>query len=158
MKKKRNPLFWFGFLGIIGVLGLFAFSVTTISFLLFFFFFTYRNMTPDELFWQNVRRAGLRAFVAGTGFGLLWMLAVQCRGVIMQMQGSLFATMGDSQAALAAAIASGKITLPMGVYSQFVLAINGFVWTLLVSLGTFVFTLMYFNRKEKKFAREDNAC
>ncbi len=57
----NNKLAYLGFLGLLGFAGFFG-----SSWLFFFFanlsFFTYIRVTPDELFWNNVRVCATRAF------------------------------------------------------------------------------------------------
>lgn len=60
---SKNPLSYLGWLGIIGVIGINTGNFIQQIFLVFFFFFIYRNTTPDELFWLNVRKAGTGAFL-----------------------------------------------------------------------------------------------
>ena len=159
MKKKRNPLSHLGWLGILGVLGLLiAPGLNILTCLLFFFFFTYRNMPADELFWQNVRRAGLRAFAVGTGVGLAWNVVIIIRGFTLTYKGLMFMTMEEYQNAALAARAAPTVTVPSGYYLQSEWIQLGFSWMLLLSLCTFMFTLMYFARREKKYAGEDAPC
>lgn len=159
MKKHRNPLAYLGWLGFIGVLGmLVAPALDLMVFLLFFFFFSYRRMAPDELFWQNVRRAGLGAFAAGTALLGIWRLALTCRGFLLSGKGLLFSSPEELAAAKEAAMTADTVTVPAGVYSQSVLMSAGISWTLLVSLSTFVVTLMVFNRREKRNLEESRPC
>lgn len=74
MKAHQNPLSHLGWLGIVGLVGLWHGPWSLLVFLLFFFFFRYRRVVPDELFLQNVRRAGLRAFAANTAAVCLLLL------------------------------------------------------------------------------------
>ena len=66
-RAKKNPLSYLGWLGLIGIIGIYYMAPWMITFLLFFFFFTYSKMVPDELFWNNVRRAATKAFAVNIG-------------------------------------------------------------------------------------------
>lgn len=68
-KRKRNPISFLGWLGWIGVLGINTGDFLLQIFVIWFFFFLYSNMPADELFWNNVRKAGFRCFVIGTLWG-----------------------------------------------------------------------------------------
>jgi hypothetical protein len=69
----KNKLAYLGFLGFIGLLGLYWGSFSHTAFLVFFFFFSYAKIIPDELFQENIRKAGLRAFVVNMEFNLIIM-------------------------------------------------------------------------------------
>ncbi|MCL2579202.1 MAG: DUF3796 domain-containing protein [Oscillospiraceae bacterium] len=59
----KNKLAYLGFLGLVGIGGFITGDLLMFSFFAFFVFFTYANVVPDELFWENVKRAALRAFI-----------------------------------------------------------------------------------------------
>lgn len=142
--KRKNPLFYFGWLGLLGVLGLYLNAFVLWPFLAFFFFFSYKNMAPDELFWENVRRAGLKSFVAGSSFGLVATFALFYRSSIAyQFTSPQFASDG--------------LTVSMGSeqYLQYVLGAAAFVLTYVIMICTFAFTLMWYGHKEKKFTENE---
>lgn len=146
MKKrvwKRNPLSYLGFLGFIGFVGLWSFSMSLLVFFLFFFFFTYTKMTPDELFWQNVRRAGLRALTVYLVLQCAHTLAMNIWGIVY------YFTSGGWSYPVAE---GGMVTVEEGLFTRYVL--NGSVSVLLfiITICTFVLTLLYFDRKERKNA------
>lgn len=152
MKKKRNPLSYLGCLGLIGIFGLLSGSPHLLAFLLFFLFFIYVGVPADELFWQNVRRAGLRAFTAVC----VWLSA-----------GTLFTVYRGFQLGDAGLIEPGlpmvltldsTVTLSAGLYTQMLL--DGILcnFGFFLCIGIFVLTLMYFTWKDKKYAGEDDPC
>ena len=59
----KNKLAYLGFLGFIAIGGIVFREPPLYSFFAFFIFFSYANVIPDELFWENVKRSGLRAFI-----------------------------------------------------------------------------------------------
>lgn len=69
----KNKLAYLGFLGFVGLLGLYWGSFTHTAFLVFFFFFSYSRIIPDELFKENIRKAGLLAFVVNMAINLVIM-------------------------------------------------------------------------------------
>ncbi|MCP1109499.1 DUF3796 domain-containing protein [Ohessyouella blattaphilus] len=61
--ERKNPLSYLGWFGIVGIVGINTGDFLLQLFLVYFIFFIYRWVPADELFWLNVRRAGLRAFI-----------------------------------------------------------------------------------------------
>ena len=59
----KNKLAYLGFLGFIGIGGILLLKPPLFAFSPFFIFFSYRNVIPDELFWENVKRSAFRAFI-----------------------------------------------------------------------------------------------
>ena len=59
----KNKLAYLGFLGFIAIGGIVLREPPLFSFFAFFIFFNYAKVIPDELFLENVKRAGLRAFI-----------------------------------------------------------------------------------------------
>lgn len=137
----KNKLSWLGFLGFIGVYGIFVMTPTLIVFLAFFFFFSYKNMIPDELFRQNVRKAGLRAFYVYLALAGGCLLLLHIRA--MQYSFEYFNIYGKD-----AAFMAEKNT------EQGLLALGMFVWSFIVTICTFCFTLMRDSHKEKKLLEE----
>lgn len=62
----KNKLAYLGFLGLLGFGGLIIQNTTLFSFFPFFIFFSYANVIPDELFWDNVKKSALHAFIVQT--------------------------------------------------------------------------------------------
>lgn len=149
VKKKRNPLCYFAALGIIGFIGVYMMSPVIMVFLLFFFFWGYRNMTPDELFWENVRRAGLRAFAAG--------VAVDAAAMIFLIVRALPYMFGFGGAPYDFAVLDGMVQMNESLFMHYVLLTYAFTIQMVVSLCTFFFSLMHFRKKEEKGA-EEMAC
>lgn len=143
---KRNPLCYFAVLGIIGFLGVYMMAPAVIVFLLFFFFWGYRDMIPDELFWENVRKAGLRAFAAGMGADAVATIIL----VVKSWAGILGA---DIQTGSISA-ADGMVTMGEELFGSYAILSSFFTIQMIVSLCTFFFTLMYFRKKEEKGAEE----
>lgn len=137
--KRKNPLFYFGWLGLLGVLGLYMNAFVLWPFLAFFFFFSYKNMEPDELFWENVRRAGLKSFVAGASFGLIATIVLFYRSSIAyHLTAPLLAADGLT------------VSIDAALFEQFILCAAAFVLTFVILICTFAFTLMWYGHKEKK--------
>jgi len=147
--KRKNPLFYFGWLGLLGVLGLYLQTSVLWPFLVFFFFFSYKSMEPDELFWENVRRAGLKSFVAGAAFSVVSLLALFYRSSIAYQ-------LTFPQ------ISSDGLTVSMdsALYEQMLLLSHAFSITIMIMLCTFAFTLMWYGHKEHKnfeeMSRDEN--
>lgn len=59
----KNKFACLGFLGLLGFLGFLCSSPILFSFFANFVFFTYARIVPDELFWENVKQAGLVGFL-----------------------------------------------------------------------------------------------
>ena len=152
MKKKRNPLSYLGWLGLVGLVGLWAGSPSLMVFLLFFFFFAYGGMTPDELFWTNVRRAGLRALTVNLVLTCVETGVMNGRGIYFGL------TVPETLITLPISPSeSGLVTLPWIQYEQLLFGLGFPVLIFIITVCTFIFTLMYFNRKEKKFNEEEAA-
>ena len=80
----KNKFACLGFLGLFGFLGFLCSS--PILFCLFgnFVFFTYARVVPDELFWENVKRAGLAGFLTEMTLSTV----VIAFGIVMQGWGA----------------------------------------------------------------------
>lgn len=62
----KNKLAYLGFLGLIGFLGIIYGKAPLFSFFSFFIFFSYLKVIPDELFWENIKKSALHAFIVQT--------------------------------------------------------------------------------------------
>ena len=146
MKTKRNPLSHLGWLGLIGLVGVWAMTPLLMVFLLFFFFFSYGHMTPDELFWANVRRAGIRALAVnltlsgGAAVGFFLRALYRWPASELRME-------------------DGLVTMPESLYGQYSLLASSGLLIFMVTLCTFIFTLMYISHREGKYTeREETPC
>lgn len=147
-RAKKNPLSYLGWLGLIGIIGIYYMAPWMITFLLFFFFFTYSKMVPDELFWNNVRRAATKAFAVNIGSQTLIFLFLFFRAV--SGKGILFSE---------AVQASGEACLvDVNYLFSTMIQTSMNVIIFIVTLCTFFFCLMRYNRQEKKFVEEDESC
>ena len=141
-RAKKNPLSYLGWLGLIGIIGIYYMAPWMITFLLFFFFFTYRAKVPDELFWINVHKAAARALAGYMAFFLLSTLAIYIRGCYFHLEPPV--------------LQDGFYQVPIAQWQQslwFAGLVNGSV-VLIVCL--FLFTLMYLNHRERRFAGPDD--
>ena len=142
--KKKNVLSHFGWLGLIGVLGIFLNTPVLWTFCLFFFFFSYRNTPADELFWENARRAGLRAFAAGTAVGTLSILALFCRSSLVYKLAAPVSSAGGA-----------TVTMDTALWREVEIGTVLMEFTLAVMLCTFIFSLIWFGHREKKYVESD---
>ena len=127
---KKNPLSYLGWLGLIGIIGvnLSAHGAWILQlFLIYFFFFIYRNVPADELFWFNVKKAGLSSFILGLIINNIVLITL-----------AIFESIGGNQDAT-------KLIIGMFLISSF------------IPLLFFIGILMYYNRQEKKYVEKDNA-
>ena len=138
MKQRRNPLSYLGWLGLIGFWGLVSSMVNLCVFFLFFFFFTYRAKIPDELFWANVHKAAARTLAGYMTFFLLSTLAIYIRGCYFHLEPPV--------------LQDGFYQVPIAQWQQSLLFAGFANWTLIITICTFVFTLMYLNHRERRFA------
>lgn len=137
---RRNPLFYFGFLGFLGIIGIFLMTPILMSFLLCFTFFAYGSMIPDELFWDHVRRAGLYAFLSGTGFGVLCQALFIPYAIASQFRPPEFV--------------SGMAQISEAHYLHILLVSATFVLTFILMLAVFTGSLLVYRHREKKALRE----
>jgi len=119
----KNKLGYLGFLGFIGVLGIWWRSFTHSTFLIFFFFFTYSKIIPDELFKENIKKSALKAFIVNMIINIAIMGALTTITNLYQYT---------------------EINSNMIFYG-----FAAFVLNFVISLLTFVFTLMFYAHKEK---------
>lgn len=145
MKQRRNPLSHLGWLGLLGILGILSGAVTMLVFFLFFFFFTYRAKVPDELFWANVHKAATRTLAVNMTLTCLVILGIYARGMRYR---------------LGIPVEENGVYLVPAVQWKQALLFAGFAnWVLIITICTFVFTLMYLNHRERRFAGpEDDPC
>lgn len=145
--KKKNPLSYLGWVGVLGLYGLCIGATWMLPFLLFFFFFTYTNMVADELFWNQVRRAGCKAFFVNITFCGI--------GFFLMMIRASFICHFDMETSMQ--VQNGGYLLSEDFMMQFMLSQILLVFAWIITLCTFFFSLMYYRRQEKKFV-EDTSC
>lgn len=119
----KNKLGYLGFLGFVGIYGIFWRSFTHSAFLIFFFFFTYLDIIPDELFKENIKKSASNAFMVNM------IISIVILGVCTTISNLYQYT---------------EINGNMLFYG-FV----AFVLNFIISMLTFVFTLMHYAHKEK---------
>ena len=145
MKQRRNPLSYLGWLGLIGFWGLVSSMVNLCVFFLFFFFFTYRAKIPDELFWINVHKAAARALAGYIAFFLLSTLAIYIRGCYFHLEPPV--------------LQDGFYQVPIVQWQQSLWFVGFINTSVVVIVYLFMFTLMYLNYRERRFAGpEDDPC
>lgn len=143
MKQRRNPLAYLGWLGFLGILGILSGAVTMLVFFLFFFFFTYRAKIPDELFWNNVHKVATRTLAVNMTLACVVLLGIYARGMHYR---------------LGIPIEENGVYLVPAVQWEQSLLFAGFAnCTLIITICTFVFTLMYLNHQERRFAEPEDA-
>ena len=135
----QNPLSYFGWLGFLGVFGLLFFVPNMVPFLLCFSFFSYRNKIADELFWNNVRKAGTRAFCCSFVFDVLGLLFLIYRGFTCGFERAVFE--------------AGYVTIEEGLYWQYEFVMLFFIIGLELLLCVFSISMMRFKKREKKLLR-----
>lgn len=118
----KNKIAYLGFLGILGLLGLYWGSGHSM-FLLFFFFFAFRNTIPDELFKENMRRSATKALTINLTLSFIVLAISTTYSNLMQVK-----------------VPSNEFLLVM---------VGAFIIIFTVSCMAFIFTLMYYNYKEK---------
>lgn len=145
LKKKKNPLARLGWLGLIGIVGLVNNATWMQVFLLFFFFFTYWNVTPDELFWMNAKKAAVNAFVANITFTTLFLGVCTINAISSKFTSSM------------RTITEDIVQVDFAFYAHEIFIVGGYVISYMITICTFVFGLMYYRHKEKREPGED-AC
>lgn len=138
---KKNPLSYLGWLGLLGVFGL-GFAPIMIPFLICFVFFSYRNVITDELFWENVRRSGTRAFVSALIFDVVICVFAYGRGLAVSYR------FGDEF--FRPIIEGNKITVWMYSYAQMALLFLAFFVSMLLMVLVFFVSMMCVRRHEKR--------
>lgn len=151
MKARRNPLSYLGYLGFLGFVGLWTFSTSLMVFFLFFFFFAYSKMELDELFWKNVRRAGIRALVVNLLLNCTLMLVMNIWGIAYY-----FSDGGWTNPVME----NGMVVMETGLFTCYAINVVALVLCFIVTLCTFIFTLIYFHYKEQQNvdAEEEVSC
>lgn len=150
-QTKKNPLSYLGWLGVFGLMGASVGATWTLPFLLFFFFFTYSNAVADELFWNQVRRAGLRAFVVNVSLNSV---------VFLLMMITAFAVPRSAEESMRE-FGNGYYLVEAGLFGRQMLLVAVLIFGFIITLCTFLFTLMHYRRQEKKYvekSEEDEAC
>ena len=145
MKQRRNPLAYWGWLGFLGIFGILSGAVTMLVFFLFFFFFTYRAKIPDELFWNNVHKAATRTLAVNMTLTCVVLLGIYARGMHYR---------------LGIPVEENGVYLVPAVQWEQSLLFAGFSnIAFMLTICIFVFTLMYLNYRERRFAGpEDDPC
>lgn len=139
-----NPLSYLGWLGILGILGL-LFVPSFIPFLLFFTFFAYRNMKADELFWNNVRMAGTRAFWSGFTLIVGGMVILFIRGMTMGYGKEYELTIQGNVA-----------TISVFLLEQYIIGFLVLVFSMVCMILVFSISMLRIRRKEKKLLEEES--
>ena len=133
---------WLGFLGIFGIL---SGAVTMLVFFLFFFFFTYRAKIPDELFWIDVHKAATRTLAGYMTFFLLFTLSIYIRGCYFHLEPPV--------------LQDGFYQVPIVQWQQSLWFVGFINTSVVVIVYLLMFTLMYLNYRERRFAGpEDDPC
>lgn len=120
----KNKLGYLGFLGFVGILGLYWGSFTHSIFLIFFFFFSYRNVIPDELFKENIKKSALVSFMVNMIFNIMILLI-----------GSIISNFNHYD----------EPNMIMIFYTSIAFIIN-----FIISISIFIFSLMYYSYREKR--------
>lgn len=131
------------YLGWLGVLGLFGLSVgapTFLPFLLFFLFFSYGGMKPDELFWQNVSRASMRAFWSVFTMDAAVLVIMLIRGL----------TADKEYAWIRLNMEENSVVMGAFTYNQYAIVFFTFIGSILLMILVFTISMMRFKKKEKK--------
>lgn len=136
----KNPLYYLGFLGFVGIIGLCFSSPILSSFLLCFTFFAYGDMIADEMFWENVRRAGFRAFLSGFAFGILSQAVMVPRAMYYGFRELQFT--------------DGFAQISEQFYLQALFGSAAFVLSFILMLVVFTGSLLIFRHREKQGLRE----
>lgn len=149
----KNKMAYLGFLGFLGLFGLWAGATVFLPFLLCFFFFTYANMERDELFRHNLRRAGLYAAVVNLGLQALILVYAVWRNMT-QAPAGMGMDMAAYETLVLRAYAGEAVTLPGFFFLSLHLQYVYFIITFMLSLCVFMFSLLYFSKREKRAVEE----
>jgi len=148
----KNKLAYLGFLGIIGIFGLWSLSLSLGSFLLFFFFFAYAKMPADELFWQNVQKAGARALWTG--------LALDAALILYSSYQATFVHRFELEELTpffgAAAQGLQDITVSSAFFGNIFTVSVGCILSFVITLSVFIISLLLIDRKERKLLEDTN--
>lgn len=147
----KNKLAYLGFLGFLGIFGLWSGAYAFVPFVLCFFFFTYANMECDELFILNLRRAGLWSATAS----LILQGILLCFTVWRNMtQAPVDMELSAYETLVLTAAAGDTVTLPGFFFLSMHLLIAYFSIIFMLSLCIFMFSLLYFSKREKRAVEE----
>jgi len=146
-EKKKNPLAYLGWLGLIGIWGICINALWMKVFILFFVFCFFRSVTPDELFWQNVKKSAVRAFVVNVVFTICCMAFVDIRAHVISKLGTLYAEQ----------ITEDMWEINTAYLSQLMLLAFTYIMNFVITICTFVFGILYEMHKEKK-SSGDESC
>lgn len=111
----------------------------------FFTFFAYRNMKADELFWNNVRMAGTRAFWSGFTLIVGGMVILFIRGM----------TMGYGKE-YELAIQGNVATISVFSLEQYIIGFLVLVFSMVCMILVFSISMLRIRRKEKKLLEEES--
>lgn len=139
---SKNPLWYLGWLGILGVIGL-LFVPSLIPFLFFFTFFAYGSMTPDELFWNQVRCASTKAFWTVFFTDIVGMLGIVCRAMFFR-----------SMEYKAGVVETGLIEMDLFTWEQNFLLIGLFLLNQTLMVIVFSVCMLKYRKQEKKALKE----
>lgn len=139
---SKNPLWYLGWLGILGVIGL-LFVPSVIPFLLFFTFFAYGSMTPDELFWNQVRCASTKAFWTVFFTDIVGMLGIVCRAMFFR-----------NMEYKAQIVETGLMEMDLFTWEQNSLMIMLFLLNQTLMVIVFSVCMLKYRRQEKKALKE----
>lgn len=146
----KNKLAYLGFLGIIGIFGLLSLSLSLSSFLLFFF--AYAKMPADELFRQNVQKAGVRALWTGLALDVTIILYSSYQATFAHR----FAPEELTPFFDAAAQGLRDITVSSAFFGHIYAVSVGFILSFVITLSVFIISLILIDRKERKLLGDAN--
>ena len=145
-EKKKNPLAYLGWLGLIGVWGICINALWMKVFVFFFAFFLYAKVTPDELFWKNVRKSAVRAFVVNVVLTVICMAFVAVRARWLSDLGPFYIEQ----------VTQEVWKIDTAYLSQLMLLSTLYVVGFVVTLCTFIFGVLYEMHKEKKLLGDES--
>ena len=145
----KNKLTFLGFLGVIGIFGLWSRSLSLGSFLLFFFFFAYAKMPADELFRQNIQKAGMGALWTGLTVDAAIILYSSFQATCIQK----FTPQELTPFWDASALGIQNITVSSAFFGHMFLISIGFILSFVITLSVFILSLFLIDRKERNLLR-----
>lgn len=148
----KNKLAYLGFLGIIGIFGLWSYSLSLGSFLLFFFFFAYAKMPADELFRQNVQKAGMQALCTGLAVDVTIILYSSYQATFVHR----FAPEELTPFFDAAAQGLRNITVSSAFFGHIYAVSVSFILSFVITLSVFIISLFLIDRKERNLLGDTN--
>ena len=145
-EKKKNPLAHLGWLGLIGVWGICINALWMKVFVLFFVFCFFRSVTPDELFWQNVKKSAVRAFVVNVVLTVCSFAFVAIRAQwILEVESFHIEE-----------VTKEIWKIDTAYLSQLMLLAFTYIMNFVITICTFVFGILYEMHKEKKLSGDDS--